>query len=59
MLKLGITAGLLKILSKEEQIKNIERDKYGNIQGNTKLKEFYMQADDYTKYEIRKYMKID
>lgn len=59
LLKLGITAGLLKTLSKEEQIKNIERDKYGNIQGNTKLKEFYMQADDYTKFEIRKYIKID
>jgi hypothetical protein len=59
LLKLGITAGLLKILSKEEQIKNIERDKYGNIQGNAKLKEFYMQADDYTKFEIRKYIRID
>lgn len=59
LLKLGITAGLLKILSKEEQIKNIERDKYGNIQGNSKLKEFYMQADDYTQFEIRKYIRID
>jgi hypothetical protein len=59
LLKLGITAGLLKILSKEGQIKNIERDKYGNIQGNAKLKEFYMQADDYTKFEIRKYIRID
>lgn len=59
LLKLGITAGLLKILTKEEQVKNIERDKYGNIQGNARLKEFYMQADDYTKFEIRKYIKID
>lgn len=59
LLKLGITAGLLKILTKEKQIKNIERDKYGNIQGNIKLKEFCMQADDYTRFEIRKYIKID
>lgn len=59
LLKQGITAGLLKILSKEEQIKNIEKDEYGNIKGNTQLKEFYLHADDYTKFEIRKYIKID
>lgn len=59
LLKLGITAGLLKILNDEGQIKNIEKDQYGNIQGNRKLKEFYFQADDYTKFEIRKYIKID
>lgn len=59
LLKLGITAGLLKKLSEGEQIKNIEKDKYGNIQGNAKLKEFYSQADDYTQFEIRKYIKIE
>jgi hypothetical protein len=59
LLKLGLTAGLIKTLSEEKQLKNIERDKYGNLHGNTELKEFYMQADDYTRFEIGKYIKID
>lgn len=58
LLKLGITAGLLKVLEEDDQIKNIEKDPYGNIQGNVKLKEYYMGADDYTKFEIGKYIKI-
>lgn len=58
LLKLGITAGLLNVLEENDQIKNIEKDQYGNIQGNAKLKNFYMMADDYTKFEIGKYIKI-
>ena len=59
LLKLGITAGLLKILNSENQIKNIEKDQYGNIQGNAELKRFYMTSDDYTKFEIEKYIRIN
>ncbi len=59
LLKLGITAGLLKILNSENQIKNIEKDQYGNIQGNAALKRFYMTSDDYTKFEIEKYIRIN
>ena len=59
LLKLGITAGLLNILNQEGQIRNIEKDIHGNIQGNAKLKEFHIKSDDYTKFEIRKYIKID
>ena len=59
LLKLGITAGLLKILNTENQIKNIEKDQYGNIQGNAELKRFYMTSDDYTKFEIEKYIRIN
>jgi hypothetical protein len=58
LLKLGITAGLLNVLEQNDQIKNIEKDEYGNIQGNVELKRFYMSTDDYTKFEIRKYIKI-
>lgn len=56
LLKLGITAGLLKILSDNGQIHNIEMDAYGNIQGNASLKKFYLEVDDYTQFEIRKYI---
>lgn len=56
LLKLGITAGLLKILGDNRQIDNIEMDVYGNIQGNAKLKKFYSETDDYTRFEIRKYI---
>lgn len=59
LLKLGITAGLLKVLSEAYQIHNIEKDKFGNIQGNAEFKKFYMSVDDYTKFEIRKYIKIN
>lgn len=58
LLKLGITAGLLNILEQNNQIVNIEKDEYGNIQGNNKLKIFYEKSDDYTKFEMRKYIKF-
>lgn len=56
LLKLGITAGLLKVLSDNGQINNVEMDVYGNVQGNEKLRKFYLEADDYTRFEIRKYI---
>lgn len=59
LLKLGITAGLLKILKEKNQLKNVGIDQYGNIYGNEELRKFYMEADDYTKFEIRKYIKIN
>ena len=47
---------LLKILSDNDQIDNIETDAYGNIQGNASLKKFSLETDDYTRFEIRKYI---
>ncbi len=59
LLKQGITVGLLKLLSEENQINNIEKDIYGNIQGNVQFIDFYKKSDDYTKFEIRKYIRVD
>lgn len=58
LLKLGLTPGLLKILSDNNQIVNIAKDQYGNIQGNYKIKEFYDRSDEYTKFELRRHLKF-
>lgn len=56
LLNLGIPINLLNILSDNEQIQNVYVNGYGNLMGNRQLERFYNEQDDYTKYEMAKYI---
>ena len=56
LLSLGIPINLLNMLSDNEQIQNVYVNSYGNLMGNRQLERFYTEQDDYTKYEMTKYI---
>lgn len=56
LLSLGIPINLLNMLSDNEQIQNVYVNSYGNLMGNRQLERFYTEQDDYTKYEMAKYI---
>lgn len=56
MLNYGISMGALSLLSKNDQLKNIHVDDYGNLVGNSELYTFRGQQDLFVKFELDKYI---
>lgn len=56
MLNYGISMGILSLLTKNEQLKNIWLDNYGNLIGNNELRMFRNKQDSFIRYELDKYI---
>ena len=56
LLNLGISFSLMNCLEKNDQIKNISMDSFGNLIANKQLCEFKKTRNGLIKYEMDKYI---
>lgn len=56
MLNIGLSRGLLSFLDKNNQLHNIRFDEYGNLTGNSKIKQFRNLQDSFVQFELDKYI---
>lgn len=56
LLNLGISFSLMNCLEKNDQIKNISKDTFGNLIANKQLCEFKQTRNGIIKYEMEKYI---
>ena len=56
--KLGLSGSLINRLEKDNQLENIQLNKYGHVEVNTQFKEYINSQDDLIKFEVSKYIPI-
>ncbi|MGB0942709.1 MAG: hypothetical protein ACPGUE_09920, partial [Marinomonas sp.] len=56
--KLGLSGALIKKLEADKQLDNIEVDVYGHVNANEDFKNYLVNQDDLTQFEINKYLPL-
>lgn len=57
-IQMGIPLNIVNLLKKDDQLKNIIKDKYNNYTATEDFIAYYKNLDDYKKFVIEKYIKI-